>query len=132
MLMRSTCGVICASDSLDGGQAWTPIRRTSLLNNNSGIDVARSPGGMLLLACNPVAARRSPLSLMASVDNGASWDRVYDLEIGPGEYSYPSVVAISLKDSPGSIPGSANVSRSGRAAPEGDPVQLRRSQMAGG
>jgi predicted neuraminidase len=95
MLMRSTCGVICASDSLDGGQTWAPIRRTCLPHNNSGIDLARSLRGTLLLACNPVVApdQRSPLSLVASLDNGGSWDRVHELETGPGEYSYPAVIA---------------------------------------
>ncbi len=95
MLMRSTRGVICASDSLDAGRTWTHVRRTSLPNNNSGIDLAEDGRGMLLLACNPVNAPnlRSPLSLLASLDNGASWDRVYDLETDRAEYSYPAVVA---------------------------------------
>lgn len=95
MLMRSTCGVICASDSLDSGLTWMPVRRTDLPHNNSGIDLAYDRRGTLLLACNPVSRPdlRSPLSLLASSDNGASWDRVYDLETGPGEYSYPTVTA---------------------------------------
>jgi predicted neuraminidase len=96
MLVRSTCGSICRSDSEDGGRSWSPIRRTDLPNNNSGLDLVRLGDGVLALACNPVAgdwAPRTPLSLLLSFDNGATWPRRLDLESGAGEYSYPAVVA---------------------------------------
>lgn len=98
MLLRNTCGAICVSDSSDGGRTWTPARRTALPNNNSGLDLARGPDGMLLLAYNPVSdpKLRTPLSLTASTDNGATWERVTDLETEPGEYSYPAVIATSM------------------------------------
>ena len=41
MLMRSTSGNICRSDSPDCGRTWSPIYRTELPNNNSGLDLAR-------------------------------------------------------------------------------------------
>lgn len=97
LLCRSTCGAICQSDSDDGGRTWTPLYRTDLPNNNSGIDVARLPNGTLVLAYNPVAgdwASRTPLSLAVSTDNGVTWPRRLDLETAPGEYSYPSIVAV--------------------------------------
>jgi predicted neuraminidase len=95
MLMRSTCGRICRSDSRDGGLTWSPIYRTDLPNNNSGIDLARLSDGTLVLVYNAVNqnwGRRSPLSVALSTDNGNSWCRPRDLETGPGEYSYPAVI----------------------------------------
>lgn len=96
MLVRTSCGWICRSDSEDGGVTWSPLRKTSLPNNNSGIDLARDSAGRILLACNPVGgnwAARTQLSLMASEDNGATWDPLLELETEPGEFSYPAVVA---------------------------------------
>ena len=96
MLVRTSCGWICRSDSEDGGLTWSPLRKTSLPNNNSGIDLARDSQGHLLLALNPVGgnwAARTPLSLVASEDNGLTWEPVLDLETEPGEFSYPAVVA---------------------------------------
>ena len=96
MLVRTSCGWICRSDSEDGGRTWSPLRKTSLPNNNSGIDLARDSQGRLLLALNPVGgnwAARTPLSLVASEDNGSTWHPVHELETETGEFSYPAVVA---------------------------------------
>lgn len=96
MLLRSTRGHIYRSDSADGGRHWCPAYPTALPNNNSGIDLARLDDGRLALACNPVAGnwgRRTPLSLLLSADNGASWSHTLDLETREGEFSYPAVLA---------------------------------------
>ena len=93
MLMRSTSGNICRSDSPDCGRTWSPIYRTELPNNNSGLDLARLYDGTLALICNPVAENtRTPLALLLSFDNGHTWPRRLDIETGPGEYSYPAIV----------------------------------------
>ena len=106
MLMRSTNGRICRSDSVDGGHTWTPIRPTELPNNNSGLDLARLHDGTLALVCNPLAgtlalvynpvdgAARTPLSILLSSDNGETWPRRLDIETGPGEYSYPAIIPV--------------------------------------
>ena len=96
MLLRSTCGRVCRSDSTDGGVTWSAVYPTELPHNNSGLDVVRLASGALVLVCNPVSgnwAARSPLSILVSEDDGASWPRRLDLESGEGEYSYPAVVA---------------------------------------
>ena len=94
MLMRSTCGFICRSDSEDNGRTWSEIRKTDLPNNNSGLDLVRLEDGTLCLVCNPVSARvRTPLSILLSFDNGHTWPRRLDLETDSGEYSYPAVIA---------------------------------------
>lgn len=96
MLLRSTEGVVFRSDSGDGGTSWCPPYATQLPNNNSGIDLDRLDGGLLVLACNPVAdnwGSRTPMRLLYSRDNGDSWQTLLDLDSGKGEFAYPAVVA---------------------------------------
>ncbi len=101
MLLRSSFGRICRSDSEDGGRTWRAVYPTELPNNNSGIDLVRLPDGRLLLACNPVGENwgvRTPLVVLVSDDNGATWGRAAVLENEPErpgqkpEFSYPSIV----------------------------------------
>ena len=96
MLLRSTRGRVFRSDSADGGRSWCAAYPTALPNNNSGLDLARLPGGRLVLAFNPVEGnwgRRYPISLAWSDDNGQTWDVLCDLETEDGEFSYPAVLA---------------------------------------
>jgi predicted neuraminidase len=95
-LLRSTDGRVHRSDSDDDGNTWSPAYPTALPNNNSGLDVARLADGRLALACNPVPgnwAARTPLSVLFSEDNGATWPARVDVETEPGEFSYPALVA---------------------------------------
>jgi predicted neuraminidase len=96
MLLRSTEGFIYRSDSEDFGRTWSNPYPTSLPNNNSGIDIARLNDGTLVLACNPVGINwgpRTPMVLIISCDNGISWSEQFILDDGPGEFSYPAVIA---------------------------------------
>ncbi len=95
-LMRSTRGQVWRSDSADAGLTWCPAYATALPNNNSGIDVAHLGAGRLVLALNPVSGnwgRRSPLVLITSADNGATWSPPATLQDGDGEFSYPAIIA---------------------------------------
>jgi predicted neuraminidase len=94
MLMRSTqrVGWVCASQSDDSGRTWSPAERVAIPNPNSGLDAVRLPDGRIVLACNPVGEGRTPLSILVSNDNGATWPQRLDLETAPGEYSYPSII----------------------------------------
>ena len=102
MLLRSSCGYVCRSDSEDGGRTWSPVYRTSLPNNNSGIDLVKLPDGRLILVHNPIGIDRGPRTpLIASIsgDNGASWETAAILENDTGtpadhqaEFSYPAVI----------------------------------------
>ena len=95
-LFRSTDGRVHRSDSEDDGRTWSPAYPTNLPNNNSGLDVVRSEDGVLALACNPVPgnwAARTPLSILFSTDEGATWPERVDVETEPGEFSYPALVA---------------------------------------
>lgn len=95
-LMRSTEGTIYRSDSSDAGRTWSTARPIDVPNNNSGLDLVRLRSGVLALACNPVEgnwAERSPLSVLFSGDGGESWPERIDVETGPGEFSYPALIA---------------------------------------
>lgn len=97
-LFRSTDGHVHRADSEDDGFTWSPARPLAVPNNNSGIDVVALPDRRLILACNPVEgnwAARTPLSLLVSHDGGESWPDRLDVETGPGEYSYPALIATS-------------------------------------
>ena len=97
MLLRSSEGFVYRSDSADDGETWCSAYALSLPNNNSGLDLVRTAGGVLYLVCNPVAAnwgQRSPLSLFKSTDEGASWRRLLELETEPAEFSYPAIIAL--------------------------------------
>ena len=94
MLMRSTEGWLYRSDSSDGA-TWRAPERTEIPNNNSGFDIVSLGLGRLILCCNPVSgnwAKRTPLVLMSSNDNGKTFETVCTLEDSPGEYSYPSLL----------------------------------------
>jgi predicted neuraminidase len=95
MLLRSTEGFIYRSDSDDGGFSWCDAYPTSLLNNNSAIDVVKLDNGVLVIVCNPIGLNwgpRSPLVLRASDDNGLTWGDEFVLENEEGEYSYPAII----------------------------------------
>ena len=96
MLLRSTRGFIYRSDSTNFGRTWCAAYATKLPNNNSGIDLLRLPSGQLLLVHNPVGgnwAKRYPLILSGSNDNGQSWFELTCLESEEGEFSYPAIIA---------------------------------------
>lgn len=98
MLVRSTGGSICRSDSADGGRTWCQLYAISLPNNGSGIDLARLADGRIALAYNPISVnrgRRNPLVLSISKDNGTTWPETLTLEPEGEEreeYSYPAVI----------------------------------------
>ncbi|MEJ1238141.1 sialidase family protein [Chryseolinea sp. T2] len=98
MLLRSSSGYICRSDSKDYGKTWSKVYKTSLPNPNSGIDLVKLPGGKLALVYNPDNANwgeRNPIKLAVSTDNGVTWPVQTDIETGvpDDEFSYPAIVA---------------------------------------
>ncbi len=100
MLLRSSEGQIYRADSADYGKSWGSAYPTGLPNNNSGIDVVRCEDGLLFLCMNPVGenwGKRTPIVLLASADNGETWQEEAVLENTPGEYSYPSIIADGRK-----------------------------------
>ncbi|HLR25016.1 MAG TPA: sialidase family protein [Fodinibius sp.] len=105
ILARSQSRAIVESWSHDYGQSWSPMKKSILPNNNSGLDAVTLDDGRHLLVYNHVRppkgaergkAERTPLNVAVSED-GKSWSAALVLEDSKiSQYSYPSV--IQLKD----------------------------------
>jgi predicted neuraminidase len=91
VLCRTRQGVIAECRSSDGGRSWGPMRGTSLVNPDSGIDAVVLRDGRAVLAYNPSREARTPLCLAVSRD-GTAWRQVLVLEDASGEYSYPAII----------------------------------------
>jgi len=99
MLCRTQNRAIYESWSADNGNTWSPLDKTSLPNNNSGIDGVTLKDGRQLLVYNHVLppgnlakGARTPLNLAISND-GKTWFAALILEDSPiSQYSYPSVI----------------------------------------
>ncbi|MHB0876414.1 MAG: sialidase family protein [Anaerolineae bacterium] len=85
-------GWIWRSRSVDEGETWSYPEPTGLPNPNSGIDLLAHSSGLWVLAYNPTASGRTPLTLAVSEDEGSSWRQAAVAESGPGEFSYPQMV----------------------------------------
>lgn len=92
MLCRTKEHVIAESWSHDLGKSWSKMEKTSLPNNNSGIDAVTLSNGVQMLVYNPITSGRNVLSLAISID-GKNWKNILTLENqDSGEFSYPSII----------------------------------------
>ncbi len=102
ILCRSRNRVVVEARSADGGKTWSPMKATSLPNNNSGTDAVTLADGRQLLVYNhvlppgkEVKGARTPLNVAISND-GNTWYAALILEDSPiGQYSYPAVIQTS-------------------------------------
>ena len=94
--LRSNTGFVWETESTDDGVTWSVARRTSVPNNNSGIDLVKASDGCLYLVLNTASgnwASRSVLEIWRSLDDGATWTPWHVLEKeNAGEFSYPCIV----------------------------------------
>jgi predicted neuraminidase len=93
-LSRSKQGRLTEIWSEDGGNTWGAMKATELPNPSAGADAVTLRDGRHLLVYNPTTKGRTPLSIAISKD-GKSWQRAFDLEDVPGEFSYPAVIQAS-------------------------------------
>jgi predicted neuraminidase len=99
ILARSENRAIMEAWSSDNGDTWSTLTKSSLPNNNSGIDAVTLKDGRHLVVYNHILAPgnkaggpRTPLNLSYSSD-GKTWYATLVLENSPiGEYSYPSII----------------------------------------
>jgi predicted neuraminidase len=102
MLCRTQNRAIYQSWSTDNGLTWTTLEKSSLPNNNSGIDAVTLKDGRHLLVYNhvlppgkEVKGARTPLNVAISKD-GITWYAACILEDSQiSQYSYPSVIQAS-------------------------------------
>ena len=83
------------AQSRDGGRTWTQPVPTSIVNNESKIDVISWDDQTILMAYNdtPVADwhERSPLTLACSHDEGMTWENLLELAPAPGNKCQPAM-----------------------------------------
>ncbi|SDM09135.1 alpha-L-rhamnosidase [Catalinimonas alkaloidigena] len=102
LLARSRHRAVLDAWSDDYGKTWSPLEKTSLPNNNSGLDAVTLQDGRHLLVYNHVLppgdkikGPRTPLHLSVSED-GKKWYAALILEDSPiSQYSYPSIIQTS-------------------------------------
>ncbi|HLR38687.1 MAG TPA: sialidase family protein [Chitinophagaceae bacterium] len=104
-LFRSKNRTIAQSWSSDNGKTWSPVKKTSLPGNDSGIDAVTLSDGRQLLVYNHVwppkgkyKGERTPLNVAVSED-GKTWSATNVIEVPhpklkniDDEYSYPAVI----------------------------------------
>lgn len=98
-LTRSRNRAILQTWSSDNGLTWSPLTKTALPNNNSGIDGVTLADGRQLLVYNHVLppegeskGPRTPLNVAISKD-GETWYAANILEDSHiSQYSYPAVI----------------------------------------
>ena len=85
---------IYQATSTDEGRKWSKPSKTTLPNNNSGIQAIVFQNGNIALVYNPTHSERYPLRISLSKDGGKTWNYSRDLEAGESgdEYSYPSIL----------------------------------------
>jgi predicted neuraminidase len=98
ILCRSKQGNVIESWSNDQGLTWSKMKRTELLNPNSGTDAVTLKNGTQLIVYNPLIPGkewfngRFKLNVAQSSD-GKSWKDILVLEDGEKEeYSYPAII----------------------------------------
>ena len=91
ILCRTKQRVLVESWSGDSGKNWSPLKKTSLPNPNSGVDAVMLRDGRALLVYNHSSDERSLLNVSVSA-NGKDWQAALVLENEPGEFSYPAVI----------------------------------------
>ncbi|WP_443947354.1 sialidase family protein [Pedobacter sp. AW1-32] len=99
ILARTANRAIAESWSMDNGETWTALTKTSLPNNNSGTDAVTLKDGRQVLVYNHVLppgdlakGARTPLNVAVSKD-GKNWYAALILEDSPiSQYSYPAVI----------------------------------------
>ncbi|MEQ8369127.1 MAG: sialidase family protein [Alphaproteobacteria bacterium] len=90
VLCRTRQGRVAVSWSQDGGANWSRLRLSALANPDAALDALRLTDGRLLLASNPQAGDRTPLTAAVSHD-GIAWHTVLTLADGPRDHAYPSL-----------------------------------------
>jgi alpha-L-rhamnosidase len=101
ILCRTQERALGESWSSDNGKTWSPLTKSALPNNNSGVDGVTLQDGRQLLVYNHVLPHdslargkgaRTPLNVAVS-DDGKTWYAAAVLEDSPiNQYSYPSVI----------------------------------------
>eukprot|EP01100_Stratorugosa_tubuloviscum_P014454 TRINITY_DN773_c2_g3_i1.p1 TRINITY_DN773_c2_g3~~TRINITY_DN773_c2_g3_i1.p1 ORF type:complete len:374 (-),score=192.02 TRINITY_DN773_c2_g3_i1:172-1293(-) len=90
------------AQSINEAQTWDTPKRTTLPNNNSGIQAFVLASGAIAMVLNPLSNKnRIPISIYLSIDGGYTWPYMRELEpacdpyfiySGDYEFSYPTLL----------------------------------------
>lgn len=88
---------LAQSDSRDGGETWSPVTDSALLNPGSGAEIIALRNGRWVTIGNDTEDGRHRLAVQISDDEGRTWRWKRALEFDPpgpgaGSYSYPSIL----------------------------------------
>lgn len=92
VMRNSGRGWLWVSGSDDAGRTWTVPADAGFPNPASPAVLVPLASGNLILIYNEHATDRRPLSITASADDGATWNRSRTLVTGDGEYAYAAAV----------------------------------------
>ncbi len=98
ILCRSKEGNVIESWSEDQGNTWSKLKRTELLNPNSGTDAVTLKNGSQIIVYNPLVPGKEwfngRFKLAAAVSqDGKIWKEIAMLEDGTKEeFSYPAII----------------------------------------
>jgi len=107
---------VIAVTTEDAAQHWSAPTITALANPDAAISGVVLPDGRILVVLNNIEEGRDALSLVISVDNGASWKTIYQLEDQRGQPTevarYVQATAESAKATDASIADATAYARS--------------------
>jgi len=88
---------IYQATSTNEGKDWSKPSKTTLPNNDSGIQATVLHSGNIAIVYNPTHHERYPLRISLSEDEGETWHYSRDLETGQSgnEFSYPTILQSS-------------------------------------
>jgi sialidase-1 len=93
MNMRTYTGFQYFSISTDNCKTWGPPYQSTLVSSFSPAEIVNASGKLIAIH-NDNPSFRNPLSISESLDNGATWKHIKDIETGNTSiygWSYPSV-----------------------------------------
>ncbi len=83
---------VFTAHSTDHGRIWTPAQQSSFPCPHAALDAVRLADGRIVMAWNNDPARRNPLTLALSEDEGETWPYVRVLITGEGQFHYPAII----------------------------------------
>lgn len=83
---------IMRSISKDNGETWSPAEDIELFNPGTSVEAVALKDGRWVIAYNDLEKGRNSLAISMSDDEGQTWKWKRNMDKGPGQYHYPSLI----------------------------------------